>query len=84
MASQYFDASTQTGLDGFEYFYDEAAQAPYLYNRTTREFITFDKPRSVESKGRYVLEHRLGGLFSREIDADNGDLVDAMNRGLAR
>jgi len=82
IASNYYNDNTQSGMGGFEYFYDETAQAAYLYNDTSKEFITFDNVRSVKAKGEYVKEHQLGGLFSWEIDADNGDIVNAMNEGL--
>ncbi len=66
----------------WEYQYDEQAEAPYVFNATTGELITYDDPRSVKAKGAYVLAHSLGGLFSWEIDADNGDILNAMNEGL--
>lgn len=66
----------------WEYNYDEQAEAPYVFNSTTGELITFDDPRSVKAKGAYALANSLGGLFSWEIDADNGDILNAMNEGL--
>ncbi|MDB2387329.1 PKD domain-containing protein, partial [Shewanella sp.] len=44
--------------------------------------ITFDDPRSVKAKGQYALANQLGGLFAWEIDADNGDILNAMHEGL--
>ncbi|MBR9726596.1 glycosyl hydrolase family 18 protein [Shewanella intestini] len=66
----------------WQYSYDEIAQAPYLFNPTTGDLITYDDPRSVKAKGAYVLANQLGGLFSWEIDADNGDILNAMHEGL--
>ncbi|EGR0103982.1 TPA: glycosyl hydrolase family 18 protein [Vibrio vulnificus] len=72
-----------TGINGFEYGYDDQAEAPYVWNRTTGELITFDDHRSVLAKGAYAKSLGLAGLFSWEIDADNGDILNAMHEGLA-
>ena len=66
----------------WDYRYDAAAEGPYLWNSATGDLITFDDPRSVNAKGQYVLANNLGGLFSWEIDADNGDILNAMHQGL--
>ncbi|WP_299691615.1 glycosyl hydrolase family 18 protein [uncultured Vibrio sp.] len=71
------------GINGFEYGYDEMAEAPYVWNRTSGKLITFDDERSVKAKGAYVRSLGLAGLFSWEIDADNGDILNAMHEGLA-
>ena len=67
---------------GWSYSYDEAAEAPSVFNASTGDLITFDDPRSVKAKGQYVLSNQLGGLFAWEIDADNGDILNAMHEGL--
>jgi chitinase len=72
-----------TGINGFEYGYDELAEAPYVWNRSTGELVTFDDARSVIAKGQYVRAQGFAGLFSWEIDADNGDILNAMHEGLA-
>lgn len=64
------------------YKYDAVAQAPYVFNSGNGDLITYDNPRSVIEKGKYVRNNKLGGLFAWEIDADNGDLLNAMNMGL--
>ncbi|MGL6001053.1 MAG: glycosyl hydrolase family 18 protein [Plesiomonas sp.] len=71
-----------TGVNGFQYGYDEQAQAPYVWNQGTGELITYDNPRSVQAKGDYVRANGLGGLFSWEIDGDNGDILNAMHESL--
>lgn len=71
------------GINGFEYGYDAQAEAAWVWNRTTGELITFDDDRSVKAKGAYARSLGLAGLFSWEIDADNGDILNAMHEGLA-
>ncbi|EIH8434130.1 chitinase, partial [Escherichia coli] len=56
--------------------------APYVFKPSTGDLITFDDARSVQAKGKYVLDKQLGGLFSWEIDADNGDILNSMNASL--
>ncbi|WKE65580.1 glycosyl hydrolase family 18 protein [Gallaecimonas kandeliae] len=69
-------------LPTWQYGYDGTAEAPYAFNPGTGDLISYDDPRSVKAKGQYVLSHGLGGLFAWEIDADNGDILNAMNEGL--
>ena len=71
------------GINGFEVGYDEMAQAAYVWNRTSGKMITYDNPQSAKVKGEYVRQHNLAGLFAWEIDADNGDILNAMHEGLA-
>ena len=53
--------------NGYQYGYDEEAEAPYVYNKNTGAFISFDDPRSIEAKGKFVIDQGYGGLFSWEI-----------------
>ncbi|AXS67717.1 chitinase [Cryptophlebia peltastica nucleopolyhedrovirus] len=69
-------------LPSYEYNYDKVAKASYAFKPQTGELITFDDGKSVLAKAKYVLDHGLGGLFAWEIDADDGDILNAMNEGL--
>nr|ANW09681.1 chitinase [Malacosoma sp. alphabaculovirus]ANW12332.1 chitinase [Malacosoma sp. alphabaculovirus] len=64
------------------YYYDEIAAAAYVFNDKTGDLISYDSAKSVLAKGKYVREKNLGGLFAWELDADNGDLLNAMNEGV--
>ncbi|WP_193161300.1 glycosyl hydrolase family 18 protein [Microbulbifer hainanensis] len=66
----------------WEYHYDSTAQGPYIFKPSTGELITYDDATSVGAKGAYVRSNGLAGLFSWEIDADNGDILNAMHEGL--
>ncbi len=72
-----------SGINGFETGYDEQAEAAWAWNRSNGKLATFDSPRSVIAKGQYARSLGLAGLFSWEIDADNGDILNAMHEGLA-
>lgn len=72
-----------SGINGFRYGYDEQAEAPWVWNSVTGQLITFDDSRSVNAKGQYARQLGLAGLFAWEIDADNGDILNAMHEGFA-
>ncbi|MGL5596036.1 MAG: glycoside hydrolase family 18 protein, partial [Cetobacterium sp.] len=55
----------------FQYYYDEAAQAPYLYNQTAGIFYTFEDERSVETKCQWIVDNNLAGLISWDIAMDD-------------
>lgn len=48
---------------GLQYYYDTAAEAPYLYAENGA-FFTFDDERSVTAKAEYVKANNLGGLIA--------------------
>lgn len=69
--------------NGFTAYYDEESHAPYLWNPETEEFITYDNPRSVKAKAKYVKDQKLAGIFSWEISMDhNYELLEAALEGL--
>jgi GH18 family chitinase len=63
---------------GYQYGYDDKAEAAYLYNPTNDGFISFDDKRSVTAKANWTKKMGLAGLFSWQVRQDNGDLIDAM------
>ncbi len=65
----------------WQYNYDVAAEAPYLFNPVTGGLITYDDSRSTLAKANYALLNNMAGIFHWEIDADNGDLLNAMHEG---
>jgi chitinase len=56
--------------NGFRYYWDELAKAPYLYNSADKLFITYDDKRSVQEKMKYVREQNLGGIMFWELSLD--------------
>lgn len=80
--TQYMGGVNGTGANGFTYFWDDIAKASYVWDYAKGTLISFDSPRSVQAKGAYVLNHHLGGIFSWELDADNGHILNAMHQGL--
>ena len=58
--------------------WDSAARVPWLYDSTSGTWVTYDNPRSVGEKVRYVREHGLGGVMIWELGGDDGSLMRAI------
>lgn len=72
--------------NGYTYYWDETAKAPYYYNPQTRYFVTFDDPKSVSLKTKYVMDQNLNGIMFWELANDtysNGllDVIDKTIKG---
>ena len=64
--------------------WDEAAQAPYLWNPEEATFISYENARSMAAKIQYLKEKGLGGVMFWEYSDDhNGELLDALDKALA-
>jgi chitinase len=63
---------------GFRYYWDSTAQAPYMYNPAQKLFATFDDKRSIELKTKYVIDNNLGGIMFWQLGSDKpkGGLLD--------
>jgi chitinase len=70
------------GINGFKAFRDPVTEGWYLWNPAKKAYIGYEDPRAVLDKGRFVLQHKLAGVFSWEISQDNGDILNAMNLGV--
>ena len=69
--------------NGYVRYWDDAAQAPWLWNAQTRHFISYDDPQSLAAKTAFVKTEHLGGIMYWEQSLDPGDeLLDAMWHGL--
>ncbi len=59
-----------TEKDGYEYHWDSIAQAPFLYNKLLRIFVTFDDKKSVRLKTKYAIDRKLGGIMFWKLNGD--------------
>lgn len=60
---------------GFKYYKDKHAKAPYLFNPTTLQFITFDDEWSVKNKCKYVIKNNLAGVMFWEYSSDKKEYL---------
>lgn len=69
-----------------KFVWDNQAEASFIWDDVTSTLITLDTPQSIASKGVFLQEQGLGGIFSWEIDGDGGDssenLLNAMNKAV--
>jgi len=67
--------------NGYDYFWDDTAKVPYLFNQDRKEFVSFDDSRSIEGKASYVAGNDLSGVMFWELSGDNGELIEAISSG---
>lgn len=70
---------------GYQFFWDDTAQAMHAYNSATQTFATFDEARSVAAKTRYAREQGLHGIMFWELNTDKpkDGLLDVIANTLA-
>ena len=74
---------TLINQNGYTKFYDKKAKAPYLFNPSTKTFITYEDEKSIKDKCKYVKKKKLAGIFFWEYFSDpKGYLLSEINRDL--
>jgi len=69
--------------EGFKYYRDRKARASFLFNASTRQFISFDDEWSVKNKCRYVEKKKMAGVMFWEYADDKKEyLLDKINQVL--
>ncbi len=70
------------GEDGFVFYRDTVAQAPYAYNAVTKTFATFDDSISIQKKTHYAKQKGLKGIMFWELtlDKQSDGLLDIIHR----
>ncbi|MFD0799507.1 glycoside hydrolase family 18 protein [Maribacter chungangensis] len=67
----------------FKRYWDENAEAPYMYNAVDSLMLSYDDTVSVARKTRYAMEKGLGGIMFWELGNDtkeDGSLLDAIHK----
>ncbi|MRX68752.1 chitinase [Flavobacterium resistens] len=68
---QFKNSSTvYTEANGWKYFWDDKAKAPYWYNEKEKVFATGDDLASIKAKTEYVKAKKLGGIMFWELPLD--------------
>ncbi|WP_348822222.1 glycoside hydrolase family 18 protein [Flavobacterium aestuarii] len=70
-----------TKENGWNYYWDDKAKAPYWYNEKEKLFATGDDISSVKEKTEYAIKKKLGGIMFWELtlDKNQNGMVDAIN-----
>ena len=79
-----YRALKQYYLSTWPRFWQDQAQAPWLYQPDKRVWVTYDDPQSLGVKADYARAKRLGGMAIWQISADDKDhsLVNAITTHL--
>ncbi|WP_053058339.1 glycoside hydrolase family 18 protein [Pedobacter sp. BMA] len=75
---------TLTAENGYTYYWDDLAKAPYYYNSATKQLVTFDDAKSITLKTRYVIDHKLNGIMFWELNDDpySDGLLDVIDQSV--
>ena len=67
----------------FVRYWDEKAQAPYLFNATNNQLVVYDDEQSVKLKCEYVMEKNMAGIMFWQYASDPKEyLLDVVNANL--
>lgn len=55
---------------GYVYYWDDTAKAPYMYNKTLMKLFTYDNERSMALKTQYVIDKGLNGIMFWQLGED--------------
>ncbi len=66
----YGDLETLLRDEEYLQWYDDAADAPWLYNPRRRIAISYDNMQSIRAKANYIRELGLGGVYVQEVAFD--------------
>jgi chitinase len=70
-------------LKSFDEHWDDVTKTPYLYNPKSKDFITYDNPRSIKEKVDYANAQGLGGVMFWELSGDrDAELMDTIVENL--
>lgn len=67
--------NTVINKNGYKRHWDNKAKAPYLFNKETKVFITYDDERSLRKKMQYVKKYNLAGIFFWEYFNDSEEIL---------
>ncbi|KAJ4005551.1 hypothetical protein NW752_002384 [Fusarium irregulare] len=64
---------------GIAYTWDKCSKTPFLYDAKKEIYVSYDNARSFAEKGKFVVQHKLGGFATYEAGGDyNNILIDAV------
>jgi chitinase len=66
-------------LPRYQYGWDSNAQVPYLFDPTSKEFVSYDDEASLRLKSKFIKQYGLGGAMVWELGMDTRPNWDAMH-----
>ncbi|KAK4701300.1 chitinase, partial [Phenoliferia sp. Uapishka_3] len=72
----------KTGKSGFTRYWDDCTSTPFLFNPSTKVFITYDDSESIGLKAAFAVKKGLAGLFVFDSIGFTNDVYTSMKEGL--
>ena len=69
---------------GYVYYWDDTAKAPYMYNKMLKKLFTYDDEQSMAFKTKYAVHKQLSGIMFWQLGDDNpvNGLLDVIDKAL--
>jgi chitinase len=69
---------------GYVYYWDDTAKAPYMYNKTQMKIFSYDNERSMALKTKYAMDKGLNGIMFWQLfdDKPENGLLNAIDSTL--
>lgn len=55
---------------GWVRYWDDTCKVPYLYNSTTKQFVSYDDTESIDEKCKFIIQNNLAGGMIWELSQD--------------
>lgn len=67
---------------GYVYYWDDTAKAPYMYNRAAKKLFSYDNEKSMSLKTKYAINKGLNGIMFWQLgdDKTSNGLLDAIDK----
>jgi chitinase len=67
---------------GYVYYWDDTAKAPYMFNKTLNKLLSYDNERSISLKTKYAMDKGLNGIMFWQLSEDKPvkglvDIIDS-------
>ncbi|KAL8276833.1 hypothetical protein RQP46_010764 [Phenoliferia psychrophenolica] len=72
----------KTGKSGFTRYWDDCTSTPFLFNPSTKVFITYDDSESIGLKAAFAVKKGLAGLFVFDSIGFTSEVYASMKEGL--
>ncbi|WP_343529951.1 glycosyl hydrolase family 18 protein [Yokenella regensburgei] len=69
----YYVLKEKLASGAYKRYWDDESKVPYLYNASTKEFLTYDDPESIQTKVDYILDQDFGGTILWDLSGDTAD-----------
>ncbi|GAA5823897.1 hypothetical protein JCM11251_003339 [Rhodosporidiobolus azoricus] len=84
IAAGYLSTDLSKGIGGYTRYYDSCTETPFLFNPSTKSWITYDDEQSWAAKAKFAKEKGLAGIAVYESTGPTSSMWDAVVANLDR